>query len=100
LEFLDEEEDMDTAFGLGHALLSLFAFDGIEPVRKLVLEVGDELSPDHFDLRHHLVAATTIMETTFPEYEEWHKEAVETNWGWGDFEHARLADAFQPDDAG
>jgi hypothetical protein len=100
LKFLDEEEDMDTAFGLGHALLSHFAFDGIEPVRELVLEVEDELSPDRFDVRHHLVAAATIMEVEFPEYEEWYVEAVETNWGWGDFEPARLSDSFRPDPLG
>ena len=100
LALLDEEEDMDTALILGHALLSHFSFDGIEPVRELVLEVGDDLSSDHFDLRYHLVAATTIMGAQFPEYEDWYEEALETNWGWEDYEHAWLADAFQPDPVG
>ena len=100
LALLDEEEDMDTALILGHALLSHFSFDGIEPVRELVLEVGDDLSSDHFDLRYHLVAATTIMGAKFPEYEDWYEEALETNWGWEDYEHAWLADAFQPDPVG
>jgi hypothetical protein len=99
LEFLDEEEDMDTAIALGYGLLSHFEFDAIAPVRQLVLEGGDDLGPDHFDLRHLLVAAATVMEIGFPEYEEWYEEAVKTKWGWGDFEHARLAEAFQPDDA-
>jgi len=100
LEFLDGEEDMDTALALGHALLSDFAFDGIEPVRELILEYEDDLSPDHFDLRYHLVAAATIMRTTFPEYEEWYKDALKTNWGWGDHEYARLADSFRSDPVG
>jgi hypothetical protein len=100
LEFLDGEEDMHTALALGHALLSNFAFDGIEPVRELILENEDDLSPDHFDLRYHLVAAATIMRTTFPEYEEWYKDALKTNWGWGDHEYARLADSFRSDPIG
>jgi hypothetical protein len=100
LEFLDEEEDMDTAFALGHALLSNFEFDGIDPVRELVLDGGDELSPDHFDLRNHLLAASTIMRVQFPEYKMWYEVAIETNWGWEDFEPPRLADAFRPDPVG
>ena len=100
LKFFDEEEDMDTAVALGHGLLSHFEFYGIEPVRELVLEGGDELSPDLFDLRYHLVAAATIMEIEFPAYEEWYDEAIETNWGWDEFEHPRLADAFQLDPVG
>jgi hypothetical protein len=100
LKFLDEEEDMDTAVALGYGLLSHFEFDAIEPVRQLVLEGGDDQGPDHFDLRHLLVAAATIMEIEFPEFEEWYEEAVQTKWGWGDFEHARLAEAFEPDDTG
>ena len=40
------------------------------------------------------------MEVEFPEYEEWYEEAVETNWGWGDFEPTRLSDSFRPDPVG
>ena len=100
LEFLIQEETWDAAIALGHALLSNFEFEGIDPVRELVLDGGDELGPDHSDLRNHLLAASTIMRVQFPEYKMWYEEAIETNWGWDDFEPPRLADAFRPDPLG
>jgi len=100
LEFLEDEEDMDTALVLGHAVLSHFSIEGIEPVRELIVCDEDDLSPDHFDLLYHLVAAATIMGAEFPEYVPWYQDALATNWGWGDYEPARLADALRPDPVG
>jgi hypothetical protein len=95
LKFLEHEEDLDIALALGHGLLSHFAFAGIETARELLRAEGEDLSPDHWDLRHHLLAAATIMEQDFTEYEEWYESAVEDHWGWGDYDSARLADAFR-----
>ena len=41
------------------------------------------------------VAVATIMDATFAEYDAWYAEALQYNWGWGDYEPARLADAFR-----
>jgi hypothetical protein len=99
LDFLREEEDDNVALSLGHALLSHFAIEAVEPVRQLVLDEND-LDPDQSDLRDHLLAACVIMNTTFPEFEAWHAEAVRTNWGWGDHRPERLADSFRDDGRG
>ena len=40
------------------------------------------------------------LDATFPEYDEWYAEALQNNWGWGDYEPARLADAFRAETAG
>jgi hypothetical protein len=46
------------------------------------------------DLRSRLVAVATIMEVTFPNYEQWHDDAVRTNYGWFDYERERIAENF------
>lgn len=97
LEFLVGEEDGDVQLSLGNAVLSHFTLDGIDLVRQLVLGDEDELHPDQWDLRHKLVATVTIMGVSFPEYVEWHQEALESEYGWGDYEPTRIADNFQPD---
>ena len=68
LEFLEFEDDVDAAIALAHALLSHFAFEGIEPAQEFFMIERDEWSHDHIDLLHHLVASATIMEVTFPNY--------------------------------
>ena len=98
LELLVDEEDMDVAVFLGHAVLSHFHFEGIMPVRDLVLGDEDELDGERRDLRYRLVAAATIMGSNFPEYEKWHDRAVATNYGWYDHQPGRLADSFKPED--
>jgi len=106
LEFLAVEEDPDMRLSLGHALLSHFADEAIDPVWKLVVieeeeeeeAEEEELGPDEWDLRHRVVAACTIMGQSFPDYDAWHKNAVDTNWGWRDYEPGRIRDHFIADD--
>ena len=64
-------------------------------VRDLVLGDEDDLEPDERGLRYRLLAAATVMGETSPEYDEWYKVALKSNWGWGDYKPARLADAFR-----
>ena len=98
LEFLAAEEDSDIRLSLGHALLSHFADEAVDPVRKLVVGKEEELVPDEWDLRHRLVAACTIMGHSFRDYDAWQKNAVDTNWGWRDYELGRIRDHFIVDD--
>ncbi len=100
IEFLEFEDDLETAVALGHALLSHFAFEGIEPVQEFFMIEEEEWSAEHFDLLYHLVASATIMEVGFPEYERWYQEAQDSNWGWTDYQRPRLADAFRHDPIG
>jgi len=85
---------------LANALLGHFSNDAIELVRALVLGDEDDLVPDQRDLRYQLLAVATIMDATFPEYDAWYAEALQNNWGWGDYEPARLADAFGAETVG
>ena len=100
LEFLEFEDDLKTAVVLAHALLSHFAFEGIEPVREFFMIEEEDWSAEHFDLLYHLVASATIMETTFPGHERWYQQAQDENWGWTDYQRPRLADAFRSDPIG
>jgi hypothetical protein len=90
LEFLAAEEDAEVANFLANSLLASFAEEAVEPVRALVEGEWDDLSPDDQDLRCRLVIAATVLGVTLPEYGAWFDYAVETNWGWGDFEPARM----------
>jgi hypothetical protein len=100
LEFLAAEEDFETRLMLGNAVLAHFTLDGIEPVRQLVLGDDDDLEPDQFDLRYKLIATATVMGTSFPEYSEWYKDALGRNYGWYDYQPARIAENFRADDVG
>ncbi len=95
LDFLKHERDDEIQLELGDVLLSHFLFEGIEPVRRLVLGDDDQLGAEQFGLRYHLVAAATIMNTSFPEYEEWHEDALTTDYGWGEREATRIAENIQ-----
>ena len=97
LEFLGDEDNLDTALTVGHAALSHFASEAVLPVRELLIGGDDEeLSPDEFDLRYFLTATATIMGIKFPEYEAWYRDALDKNWGWGTYERGRMADNFRP----
>jgi hypothetical protein len=97
LEFLAAEKNGETQLILGNAVLSHFTLDCIDPVRQLVLGCEDDLVPDQFDLRYKLIATATVMGTSFPEYSEWHKDALDTNYGWRDYEPTRIARNFRAD---
>jgi hypothetical protein len=84
LAFLAAEESPDVQDFLANAALDHFVAEAIEPARQMTLGEWDDLTPDESDLRYHLVTAATIMESSFPEYDDWYAHAVETNWGWGD----------------
>ena len=49
-------------------------------------------------MRHRLVATATITGERFPEYDEWHQEAVATNYGWGHIGRTRMTDNFRLDE--
>jgi hypothetical protein len=100
LDFLDFEDELETAVSLGHSVLSHFAFEAIEPVQEFFMIEEDDWSADHFDLLYHLVASATIMEVRFPDYERWHQQAQKSNWGWTDYKCLRLTDAFRSDPVG
>jgi hypothetical protein len=100
LEFLKEEEVPDVQIQLANALLGHFSNDAVELVRALVLGDEDDLVPDQRDLRYRLLAVATVMNVTFPDYDAWYAEALQYNWGWGDYEPARLADAFGAETVG
>lgn len=94
-QWLEEEDDLNVALCLGHALLAQLATEGIEPVRALVQGDDEEPEAEVLELRHHLVEAATVMDVFFPEYEEWLQQARATNWGWGDYQPTRLSDTFR-----
>ncbi len=100
LEFLKEKEGPDVQIHLAITLLGHFSNDAIELVRTLVLGDEDDLEPDQRDLRYQLLAVATVMDVTFAEYDAWYAEALRNNWGWGDYEPARLADAFGAETVG
>ncbi len=97
MKLLKKEDDLYVAVALGHALLAQFATEGIEPVWRLVRGEEHDSDLEVSELRERLVAVAAITGQTFPEYEEWLRECLATNWGWGDIEPNRLADNFRVD---
>ena len=97
LIFLARERKLDVQVALGNSLLSQFCADTLELVHKMVLIDEKKLDPEQLDLRWKLVAICTIMDMSFPEYKEWHRKALKTNYGWGErsYERIRLADSFR-----
>jgi hypothetical protein len=98
LDMIAREEDYEVTLSLGHALAAQLCDDAIPPVRQLVQGRAEELSPEERDLRYRLVAACTLMGTTFPEYEAWYADAQRDNWGWNDYRSGRIADEYEPGD--
>ncbi len=94
LDLLHEEQDGEVQLELGNAVLAHFAYEGIETVQQLVVGEEEDLHPEVRDLRSRLVAVATVMEVTFPNYEQWHDDAVKTNYGWHDYEPMRIAENF------
>lgn len=69
LELLPQEEDSDLRLWLGQALIRQFSFDAVEPIRQLIL--GLPLEPELLNLRSDFLAACTLMEAAFPEFDQW-----------------------------
>jgi SEC-C motif len=69
LRLLDQEKDERAQQQLAYALLALFAEEGIEVARRLLL--GREIDFDNRDVWDALLATCTITGARFPEYDEW-----------------------------
>jgi hypothetical protein len=69
LRLLGQEEVEMIQRDLAHAVLSHFAPEGIEAVRRLL--VDRELDIEGRGLRDHLLETCTLMGERFPEYDEW-----------------------------
>jgi hypothetical protein len=75
LELLPQDKDLDIRTKLADALLGQFAVEGIEPVREMVQRRAYD--PMNSDLMRKLVAVSTVLGVTFPEYPIWKREAEE-----------------------
>ena len=75
LELLPTDKDLDIRTNLATALLGQFADEGIEPVREMVQKRAYDRTIA--DLMSHLVAVSTVLGVTFPEYLIWKHEAEE-----------------------
>jgi hypothetical protein len=73
LELLPQDKDLDIRTKLADALLGQFADEGIEPVRQMVQRRAYD--PSNSDLMRKLVAVSTALGVTFPEYPIWKREA-------------------------
>ncbi len=73
LELLPQEEDADLRVWLGKALLRQLSFEGIEPLRQLILR--GPLDGEMLELRNNLLTACTLMDATIPEFEAWKKDS-------------------------
>jgi hypothetical protein len=75
LELLPHDKELDIRTKLADALLSQYAEEGIEPVREMVQRRAyDSMCSD---LMRKLVAVSTVLGVTFPEYPIWKREAEE-----------------------
>jgi hypothetical protein len=73
LGLLPQDQDLDIRTNLADALLGQFADEGIEPVREMVRRRAYD--PMNSDLMRKLVAVSTALGVTFPEYPLWKREA-------------------------
>jgi len=71
-ELLETEEDPDIRVWLGHAVLHQLSYDGVEPVRRLILR--GPLDPEMRALQGKFLAACTLMEVDLPEMEQWRRD--------------------------
>ena len=92
LGFLYDEKDAEIQVELGYALLSHFSFDAIEPVHQLVQGDLADLNPEEAGLRFLLVATAMIMDLGFPEFDAWHEQAIEADWGAYGLEQSRISE--------
>ena len=74
LELLPPEEDTTIKACLAQALTSQFAYEGVEPVRQVIL--SGKYDESYADLRLDLIVATTLMEVELAEKDQW-RENVE-----------------------
>jgi hypothetical protein len=75
LELLPRDEDLAIRTHLANALLGQFADEGIGPVHEMVeRRAYDSMSSD---LMQRLVAVSTVLGVTFPEYAIWKREVEE-----------------------
>ena len=74
LQLLPRDKDLDIRTKLADALVCQMAEESIEPIRELVQRRAYD--PANSDLMGRLVAVSTILGMTFPEYPIW-KRAVE-----------------------
>ncbi|MCL4190764.1 MAG: SEC-C domain-containing protein [Thermoguttaceae bacterium] len=96
LRFFADEEDGDVQEFLVSALLGGMVPDALGPIRELIL--GEKTGAARF-FKAQLVAASTIMGVSFPEYDEWYREAAAADWYDGPINH-RLRDDFVEDEEG
>jgi HEAT repeat protein len=75
LELLPQDKDLDIRSKLADALLGQFVGESIEPVREMVQRRAYD--PMSSDLMRKLVAVSTALGVTFPEYPIWKREAEE-----------------------
>jgi hypothetical protein len=75
LELLPQDKDLDIRTKLADALLGQFDDEGIEPVRDMMQRRAYD--PTNSDLMRKLVAVSTVLGMTFPEYPIWKREAEE-----------------------
>jgi hypothetical protein len=75
LELLPRDKDLDIRTKLADALLGQFADEGIEPVREMVQRRAYDSMIS--DLMQKLVAVSTVLGVTFPEYPLWKRAAEE-----------------------
>jgi hypothetical protein len=73
LEFLPREKDISVKTWLADALLGQFAADAIEPVREMVRT--RDYSEIASDLKSRIVAVSTVVGVSFPEYPVWKQHA-------------------------
>ncbi len=92
LEFFAEEEEEAAHDFLAYALLGNFVPEAVESIRQMVLDGDDDVEKN--DLRNALVAACTVMGTSFIEYDEWYQKAVKEGWGWGDLGQEQIRKNF------
>jgi hypothetical protein len=72
LELLPQEKDADIRVWLGQVLLRQVAFEGVEPLRQLIL--AGPLDPEMRGLRADFLTACTLMEVSVPEMQRWREE--------------------------
>lgn len=90
LRFFADEVDGDVQELLAGALLGGMVPDAVGPIRELIR--GEKTGAARF-FKAQLVAASTIMGVSFPEYDEWHREAAAADWYDEPIDH-RLRDDF------
>ena len=73
LRLLEQEVEPEIRLQLAHAAVEQFDTRAVEPARQIILNT--ELDPELVGLRQALLAACTLMEVDFPEFNEWQEAA-------------------------